>query len=64
MKKQKSQCGVLWRTGLGVAVSLVLWVFAVRITVAVLDHRVVVQPLTHHFLLLGTCREEERESDQ
>lgn len=55
-----SQGYVLWRTRLGVAVSLVLRRFAVWVAVAVLDHRVVIQPFTHHLLLLGTYRGRER----
>lgn len=50
------QCYVLRRTWLSVAVSLVLWRFSVWVAVAVLDHRVVIQPLTNHLLLLGTCK--------
>lgn len=50
------QCYILWRTWLSVAVSLILWRFAVWVAVAVLDHRVVIQSLTNHLLLLGTCK--------
>lgn len=47
---------ILWRTWFCVAVSLVLWRFAAQVTVVALDHRVVIQPFTDHFLLLGTWR--------
>lgn len=46
----------LWRTRLGVTRSLVPWRFAVRVTVAVLDHGIVIQSFTHHLLLLRACK--------
>lgn len=55
-KREQTWCDVLWGARLRVAVSLVLRGLAVRVAVVALDHRVVVQPFAHHFLLLRTCK--------